>query len=131
MSEVKSDPKGAAANKAAEPSMGRVLVPRVDVLEDDTGITILADLPGVEKGQLALKVEGDALVVEGTMSPPVSGTFETAYAEVRATTYRRSFTLSRELDASRTHAKLTDGVLTLRIPKRSTAQPQRIEIAVT
>jgi len=38
----------------------RALLPRVDVLEDDEGITLLADLPGVPKDQLDLRVEGDA-----------------------------------------------------------------------
>jgi HSP20 family protein len=42
--------------------------------------------------------------------------------------YRRTFTLSRELDASRIDASLKDGVLTLRIPKQAFAQPRRIEV---
>jgi len=50
---------------------------------------------------------------------------------VRSTRYRRSFTLSRELDARLTQASLKDGVLTLRIPKQAKAQPQRIEVEVT
>jgi HSP20 family molecular chaperone IbpA len=131
MSEIKSDLTAAGTEKDAPAATGSVMLPRVDVLEDDTGITIFADLPGVDKGQLTLKTEGDALVIEGEMSPPTPGTLEPVYAEVRATRYRRSFTLSRELDASRTHATLKDGVLSLRIPKRSTAQPQRIKIDVT
>ena len=45
------------------------MLPRVDVLEDDAGITLLADLPGVPKDHLELKVEGDALVIEGVMAP--------------------------------------------------------------
>ena len=51
-------------------------------------------------------------------------------AELRLPRYRRSFTLSRELDASRIEAKLTDGVLTLRIPKHAHARPRRIEVQV-
>lgn len=131
MSEIKSDLTVAGTEKDTPAASGSVMLPRVDVLEDDTGITILADLPGVDKGQLTLKTEGDALVIEGEMSPLAPGTLEPVYAEVRSTRYRRSFTLSRELDASRTHATLKDGVLSLRIPKRSTAQPQRIKIDVS
>jgi HSP20 family molecular chaperone IbpA len=108
----------------------RALLPRVDVLEDDAGITLLADLPGVPKDQLELKVEGDALVIEGVMAPFTAETLEPVYAEVRLPRYRRSFTLSRELDTSRIDANLKDGVLTLRIPKQAHAQPRRISVQV-
>lgn len=106
----------------------RFVVPRVDVLEDDTGITLLADLPGVPKDQLVLKVEGDTLLVEGTVAPLTPGKLEATYAEVRVPRYRRGFTLSRELDAERIEANLKDGVLRLRIPKQAHAQPRRIQI---
>ena len=51
------------------------------------------------------------------------------YAEVQVPRYRRSFTLSRELDAARIEANLKDGVLTLRIPKQAHAQPRRITVS--
>ena len=108
----------------------RALLPRVDVLEDDAGITLLADLPGVPKDQLELRVDGDALVIEGVMAPFTPDTLEPVHAEVRLPRYRRSFTLSRELDASRIEANLKDGVLTLRIPKLAHAQPRRISVQV-
>jgi len=57
-------------------------------------------------------------------------TLEPVYAEVRLPRYRRSFALSRELDASRIEANLKDGVLTLRIPKQAHAQPRRISVKV-
>jgi HSP20 family protein len=108
----------------------RALLPRVDVLEDEAGITLLADLPGVPRDQLELKVEGDTLVIEGVMAPFTPEKLEPVYAEVRLPRYRRSFALSRELDASRIEANLKDGVLTLRIPKQAHAQPRRISVQV-
>jgi HSP20 family protein len=108
----------------------RALLPRVDVLEDEEGITLLADLPGVSKDQLELRVDGDALVIEGVMAEFTPEKLEPVYAEVRLPRYRRSFTLSRELDASRIEANLKDGVLTLRIPKQAHAQPRRISVQV-
>ena len=108
----------------------RAMVPRVDVLEDDAGITLLADLPGVPKEQLELKVEGDMLHIEGTVAPQLPEGLEPVYAEVRVPRYRRSFTLSRELDASRVEANLKNGVLQLRIPKQAHAQPRRIAVQV-
>jgi len=106
----------------------RYLVPRVDVLEDESGITLLADLPGVPRESLELKVEGDALLVEGVVSTPMPQELQSVYAEVRMPRYRRTFTLSRELDASRIEANLKDGVLNLRIPKQEHAKPRRVEV---
>lgn len=107
----------------------RAMTPRVDVSEDDTGITLLADLPGVAREQLELRVEADTLHLEATLDAATPGDLQAAYAEVRLPRYRRAFTLSRELDASHIEAQLKDGVLKLRIPKQAHAQPRRIEIA--
>lgn len=109
---------------------GRWLVPRVDVLEDDTGISLLADLPGVSKEQLDIEVDGETLTLEGRVAQDTPEGLQPAYVEVRVPRYRRAFTLSRELDTSRIEANLKDGVLTLRIPKQAHAQPKRIEVQV-
>lgn len=106
------------------------MLPRVDVLEDQTGITLLADLPGVGREQLDLKVDGDTLLIEGHLASLLPDGQEPTYAEVRRPLYRRAFTLSRELDSSRIEANLKDGVLNLRIPKQAQAQPRRIPIQV-
>ncbi|MCE4555177.1 Hsp20/alpha crystallin family protein [Roseateles cellulosilyticus] len=123
-------PSRAPARPGAEgDATQRALLPRVDVSEDDTGITLLADLPGVAREQLALQVEGDTLLIEGSVAAATPGGLEPVYAEVRVPRFRRSFTLSRELDASRIEAQLRDGVLTLRIPKQAHAQPRRIAVS--
>ncbi len=106
----------------------RAVLPAVDVFEDASGITLLADMPGVPKEQLELKVEGDALLIEGSVQSRTPEGLEAVYAEVRVPRYRRSFTLSRELDSTRIEASMKDGVLRLRIPKAAHAQPRRIEV---
>ncbi len=107
----------------------RAVLPAVDVFEDASGITLLADMPGVPKEQLELKIEGDALFIEGGVQQPTPDGLEAVYAEVRVPRYRRSFTLSAELDSARIDANLKDGVLTVRIPKQAHAQPRRIAVA--
>ena len=88
-------------------------------------------LPGVSKDSLEIKVEGDALLIEGTVSSATPQAMEAVYAEVRTPGYRRSFTLSRELNAGGIDAQLKDGVLKLRIPKApEQAQPRRISVNV-
>ena len=117
-----------ASSTASSTQDNRFMVPRVDVIEDENGITLLADLPGVPRDRLELKVDGDTLQVEGAVATPMPPQLQSVYAEVRVPRYRRTFTLSRELDPSRIDANLKDGVLTLRIPKQESAKPRRIEV---
>jgi len=106
------------------------MIPRVDVLEDESGITLFADLPGVPRDALEIHVEGDSLTIEGAVTTATPEAMQSAYAEVRVPHYRRSFSLSRELDGSRIEAQLKDGVLRLRIPKQEHAQPRRVAVKV-
>ena len=122
---TQSDKPQAAVDSA---STERAVTPAVDVFEDETGITLLADMPGVPRDQLELHVEGDSLLIEGRVQPQTPNGLEAIYAELRAPRYRRGFTLSRELDTSTIDANLKDGVLTLRIPKQAHAQPRRIAV---
>lgn len=120
-----------ATHTVAETDKGApYIVPRVDVLEDPKGITVLADLPGVKKDALELRVEGNSLTLSGEIAPDLPEGLESVYAEVRASRYRRAFSLSRELDTAHIEAQLKDGVLRLRIPKVEQAQPKRIEVRV-
>lgn len=113
---------------ANEQDTQRAVLPAVDVFEDASGITLLADMPGVPKEQLELKVEGEELLIEGSVQPLNPDGLEAIYAEVRVPRYRRTFALSRELDSTRIEANLKDGVLSLRIPKQAHAQPRRINV---
>jgi len=107
------------------------MIPNVDVVEDDAGITISADLPGVPKDKLLLRIEGETLQIEGEVVSDAPEGMEAIYAEVRVPRYRRAFTLSRELDTEKINASMKDGVLNLRIPKAEHAQPRRIEVKAT
>jgi HSP20 family protein len=104
------------------------MLPPVDIVEDETGITLTADLPGVSKDKLTARVDGQTLVIEGEVALATPDGMEAMYAEVQAARYRRSFTLSRELDTAKVDAALKDGVLKLRMSKTEQAQPRQIEV---
>jgi HSP20 family protein len=89
----------AARNEAA-------LMPPVDVVEDGTGITLYADLPGVPRDRLNLRVEGDQLTIEAEAVLAVPQGMEPTHAEVGLSRYRRAFTLSKELDPEKVAAEL-------------------------
>ena len=106
------------------------VIPPVDVFEDESGITLLADLPGVARDRLGVRIDGENLVLEATASTVQPENMELIYGEAQYPSYRRQFTLSRELDASRIEASLKDGVLKLAIPKMEEAKPRRIDVRV-
>ena len=116
------------ADNAAATRDEPALLPPVDVIEDSNGITLYADLPGVPKEKLALRVEGDTLLVEAEMALTLPAGIEASHAEVQRTRYRRAFTLSRELDPDKVAAELSQGVLRVRIPKAAHAQARRITV---
>ncbi len=120
----------AASRNEAAPRSEAALMPPVDVIEDGTGITLRADLPGVPRDKLSLHVEADTLTIEGEVSFAMPEGMEANYAEVSVPRFRRVFTLSKELDTAKVSAEIKNGVLNLRIPKAEHAQPRRIEVKV-
>lgn len=104
------------------------LTPPVDVIEDVNGITVYADLPGVSREGLNLHVEASTLTIDAESSLKVPDGLKISHTEVAIGRFRRVFTLSKELDTEKVSAELDQGVLKLRIPKASHAQPRRIEV---
>lgn len=124
-----TSPETRPASRAEAQQQQAQVVPPVDIFEDDSGITLLADLPGVSREQLGVRVDGDNLVIEATANAiAVPQGMELVYSEAQFPSYRRQFTLSRELEPSRIEAALKDGVLRLTIPKAEAAKPRRIEV---
>jgi len=107
-------------------SAGRVFVPAVDIFESDEELTLVADMPGVAKDGLDINLEKGVLTINGEVSLESRG--KSLLRELPAANYYRQFKLSEHIDAERTSAELSNGVLTLTIPKAESARPQRIEI---
>lgn len=106
------------------------LWPPVDVIEDASGITLVADMPGVPRDKLNVRVESDTLTIEGDLGLEMPQGMEASHAEVQLARYRRAFALSKELDADKVSAELAHGVLRLRIPKAAHAQPRKVTVNV-
>jgi HSP20 family protein len=102
--------------------------PLVDIFETAEGITLRADMPGVSKEGLNVRVDGPNLLVEGTIGIVPEQKMSALHADIRSTLYRRSFVLGNELEAEKIDANLKDGILTIRIPKRAELRPRKIEV---
>ena len=118
----------APLSRAPESESESGMRPPVDVFEDADGLTLLADLPGVSKERLNVRVERDTLIVEGDVQITLPDQMQAVYADIRSTRYQRRFALSDELETEKIEARLKDGVLTVRIPKRAETKPRRIEV---
>ena len=125
--EAKDVAQKTASQPAARPPI-EFLVPMVDVYEDDKGIKLIADLPGVPSERLNIRVDQDTLLIEAEASLDIPESIQALYAEVRNPRYRRSFALSSELDTQAIEATLKDGVLTLLLPKKVIYQPRKIQV---
>jgi HSP20 family protein len=106
------------------------LAPAVDIFEDNHAVTLWADLPGVPKEKLDVRVHDGSLTIEAESVVPVPPTLQLSHAEVRAPYFSRQFNVSEDFDTSRIEAVLKDGVLKLTIPRRDEAKPRLIEVRV-
>ncbi len=116
-----------ANNDAAQ---NAAIMPRVDVVEDKSGITLYADLAGVSKDKLALQIDADTLTIEGELGLDTPEGMEASHAEINLPRYRRVFALSKELDSEKISAQFEHGVLKLSIPKAEHLQPRKVQINV-
>jgi len=106
----------------------RYYVPATDIYETDQALMVVMELPGVDKKDLDLAAENDALRVEGRINLGKYEGLEPLYTEYNVGHFARRFTLSRKIDQGSINAELENGVLTLTLPKAKEAQPRKIAI---
>jgi len=103
------------------------LVPPVDIFEHESGLAVLADLPGVDRDGVSVGVDNDLLTIKGNVSYEPKG--ELIHREWDlASCYFRQFRLSERIDQEKISAEMRDGVLTVRLPESEQAKPKRIEV---
>jgi len=123
--------QGAATQRPGDRAARQTSIsPAVDIFEDSQRIVLWADLPGVRKDQLDVRVQDGYLYIEAEITVPTPASLRLQYSEIRGPYYARAFSLSSDFDASKIDANLQDGILKLTIPRRVEAQPRRIEIKV-
>ncbi|WCM18743.1 Hsp20/alpha crystallin family protein [Paraburkholderia bryophila] len=122
------DQQTAARREGDQPARRMTITPAVDVFEDSQGITLWADLPGVTKDRLEVKVHDGNLYIEAEAVVPTPAGLRLQHAEIREPRFARAFSLSPDFDTTKIDANLQDGVLKLVIPRRDEARPRRIEV---
>jgi HSP20 family protein len=106
----------------------RVFVPSADIYETQDALTVILEMPGVEKSNVDVRVEDGVLSVLGKLDLSKYQGLQPLYIEYNVGHYSRSFQLSSKVDQSKIAAELKDGVLSLTLPKVEQAKPRTIEV---
>jgi len=107
----------------------RYVLPPVDIYETSESLVLMADLPGVSKEDLDLRVDNNVLTLQGKSSHAASG--EAIYREYELVNFFRQFELSEQVDQEKIAADFNQGVLTLHLPKVEKPKPRQIEVKVS
>jgi len=117
-----------AASVPEQTRPGPVYTPAVDIFENESAITVLADMPGVKAQDLRIDLRESVLTLSGHVTGPESPERKSVMREWDTGTFFRQFTLSEMIDQAKIDAKLKDGVLRLELPKLERAKPRQITV---
>ncbi len=102
--------------------------PKTNMVDTGEALEIVAELPGVRKEDLNIKIQGNYLAVSGKSSNNTPEGYTVHRSERGERSFSRSFTLPYEVDAEKVSANLQDGLLKLVLPKSEAAKPRQITI---
>ena len=105
-----------------------VFVPRVDIYETESGLVVVADLPGVSLEGLEVTLEKRVLSIYGRVEEEAPEGYSQVYREYAVGDFERQFTLSGDFDINGIEANLKYGVLHLAIPRAPEAAAKRIKV---
>ena len=106
----------------------RLFMPTADIFEDANALTVVLEMPGVNKSNVDINVENGVLQIDGRLDFSKYEGMQPVYTEYNIGHYRRSFSLSNKIDQNRIGAEMKDGVLTITLPKAEEAKPRRISV---
>ena len=104
------------------------IAPPVDIFENEDSLIVVADLPGVEKEGVDIRVEDDMLTIKGIAKYTQPATV--LRQEFSLQNYYRQFQLSNEVDQGKITAESRNGVLTIIMPKAEKSKPKQIKVKV-
>ncbi len=109
-------------------SQEQYITPPVDIYETQNGLVVKADLPGVSKNSMDVRVENNLLTIRANAAHIAPG--DTVYREYALVNFFRQFELNERVDQSKISAELNHGVLTLNLPKAEETKPRKIDVKV-
>lgn len=126
--ELQVQKKRELENKEETTVPARTFVPMADIYEAKDALTVILEMPGVEKKNVEVQVENGILHVEGRLDLAKYQGLMPLYTEYNIGNYSRSFRLSSKIDQNKIGAEMKDGVLSLILPKAEEAKPRTIQV---
>jgi HSP20 family molecular chaperone IbpA len=116
--------------KKDEPTIpARVFLPNTDIFETEDALTVVMEMPGVDREHADITVEDDVLSVAGRIDFSKYDRMQPVYTEYNIGHYQRSFNLApNTFDEHKISAEMKDGVLTLTLPKAERVKPRKIPL---
>jgi HSP20 family protein len=109
---------------AAEPAAS----PALSVEDRGSALFMRAELPGMSEKDLELTVTGSSLTLKGERRVEAPAGHTTHRSERSSYRFARTFELATKIDSDKVQASLTNGVLTVTLPKAADAQPKQIQV---
>jgi len=106
---------------------GVTFTPRVDILETDKELILVADLPGVRNEDVELRFEKGQLVLSGHVNPRL-GDKQVVLREYDEGDFYRAFAIHESIDATKIEASCKQGILTVHLPKVEAVKPRQIAV---
>ncbi|MFL4967186.1 MAG: Hsp20/alpha crystallin family protein [Xanthobacteraceae bacterium] len=107
----------------------RMFLPVTDIFETDQALTVVMEMPGVDKNNVDVRVENDVLTIEGRIDFSKYEGLQPVYTEYNVGNYARSFQISSKIEQDQISAELGDGVMRLILPKAAKAKPRKIKVS--
>jgi HSP20 family molecular chaperone IbpA len=91
----------------------RAFMPNADIFETEDALTVVLEMPGVDRDNINISVENGLLTVEGAINFGTYEGLQPVYSEYNVGPFRRSFRISSRIDQDKINAEMSDGVITL------------------
>lgn len=110
-------------------SLGASVFPAINLTEDENNFYVRAELPGIQAGDMDITAAGKNVTISGERKLAAEDASAKYHRREReGGRFSRALTMPKDIDADRIEARMSNGILTLRLPKAESAKPRRIAI---
>lgn len=127
--ELQVQQKREVEKKTEGTTPGRVFVPVTDIFETPEALTVVLEMPGVDRDSIEASVENDVVTIEGRLDFTKYEGMQPVYTEYNVGHFARSFEISNKIDQTKISAQMNDGVVTIVLPKAEQAKPRKIQVS--
>lgn len=126
--ELQVQQKREVEKKTEGTTPGRIFVPVTDIFETPEALTVVLEMPGVDRGSIEASIENDVVTIEGRIDFAKYEGMQPVYTEYNVGHYARSFEISDKIDQNKISAQMKDGVVMIVLPKAEQAKPRKIQV---